>query len=148
MVIFYASSAFAQRGMNALVVESPDIYFTFFIGAKPEWTPSYSEHRIKYRGEEYVIANTIDTDIYLSTEEFSGLESINEHVVKVNIEDNIITICTGDKATVLNIYNDAGRTVLSKTIDPNSENNTDLRHLDKGMYIITIGERTLKYIKK
>lgn len=121
----------------------------FYLGNKPVWKPGLETHTVAYSGSEYTFVNDRDTGISLLNRDWdsSGQENILADL-KISINDNILTVATTDRAASLKVVNAAGLIIISREIEAESQATTDLGVLDAGVYIITAGNTTLKFLKR
>lgn len=142
------SQAQTETETLALRVSSPDLDTVFYLEHKPEWTPSTSEHVIDYMGAKYVIPNNRDTQITIIRTEALGIDEISGENITAEICDNTVVIRTGGQPAILRIVNELGRVVYSHDIAAQSIYNYSIDNLESGIYILSIGTQTFKFIKK
>lgn len=142
----------AEDNVNTLYFQggTNDDFFAyrFFLASGPEWIPSEETHTVEYRGTRFEIPNTGDLEVMLFYDKDAGIEDLRPSEAEIILQDEKIVIRHATGAIKATIYDTFGAIIISENITDTDECEIDLSALGKGIYIITVGNQTFKFIRK
>lgn len=120
----------------------------FYLAQSPEWLPGEDVHIVKYCGSQYEIPNTEGIRVFLAIGQWSGIGIEHGGVLNVVFDDQRLIIRNIDKPVEVSVYTVSGKTVLKETAEISDEREIDLSILAGGIYMVSVGRQTFKYIKR
>lgn len=142
----------AEGNVNTLYFQggiNDDFFgYRFFLASSPEWTPSEETHTVEYRGTRFEIPNSADLEVMLFYDSEAGIEGICPTETEIDLQDDKIVIRHATGAIKATICDTSGAIIISENITDTDECEIDLSALGRGIYIITVGNQTFKFIRK
>ncbi len=142
----------AEDNVNTLYFQGSinDDYFgyRFFLASSPEWTPSEEIHTVEYRGTRFEIPNSADLEVLLFYDSQEGIDDFCPMETEIDLQDEKIVIRHANGAIKATICDTSGTIIISENITDTDECEIDLSALGRGIYIITVGNQTFKFIRK
>ena len=142
----------AENNVNTLYFQgsiNDDFFgYRFFLVSSPEWTPSEEIHTVEYRGTRFEIPNSADLEVLLFYDSQEGIEDFCPTETEIDLQDEKIVIRHAAGAIKATICDTSGAIIISENITDTDECEIDLSALGRGIYIITVGNQTFKFIRK
>lgn len=140
--LFLAIGVLSAKSLVLTLKNSTLVYY--LLGGEANPMMRFTDGDIVVNTDKYEFGN-IKNFCISATDDPSGIE----HTVGENIQyaHNIMVVAT-DKPLAMAIYTSAGHKVSTPIQQANGRTCIDLNPLPQGAYIVTIGESSLKVLKK